>query len=91
MEVSKIYEQTAVKTICNVSLLTTVDLFEVELAGRAQQDEEDGRKQKNANTAIASASFIQKRIGKCKPKSICRDFVTDTVCIKGGQCLYQAP
>ena len=42
MEVSQIYRQTSVKTLCNdVTLLTTVDLLEVELASRAQ---EDGRK-----------------------------------------------
>ena len=62
MEVSQIYRQTNVKTLCNdVTLLTTVDLLEVELASRAQkEDEEERRKQKSANTATASASFTQK-------------------------------
>ena len=90
MEVSQIYRQTTVKTLCNdVTLLTTVDLLEVELASRAQEDEEERRKQKSANTAIASASFTQKGNGKVKPKPICRDFMTDSGCQKGGQCLYQ--
>ena len=82
MEVSQIYRQRTVKTLCNdVTLLTTVDLLEVELASRAQEDEEERRKQKSANTAIASASFTQKWNGKGKPKH--------TGCSKGGQCLYQ--
>ena len=92
MEVSQIYRQTTVKTLCNDdTLLTTVDLLEVELASRAQEDEEERRKQKSANTAIASASFTQKGHGKGKPKPICRDFMTDSGCQKGGQCLYQHP
>ena len=33
----------------------------------------------------------QKGKGKGKPKPICRDFMTDTGCSKGGQCLYQHP
>ena len=84
MEVSQIYRQTNVKTMCyDVTLLTTVDLLEVELASRAQEDEEERRKQKGAN--MASASY------KGKPKPICRDFMTDSGCPKGGQCLYQHP
>ena len=90
MEVSQIYRQTNVKTVCNdVTLLTTVDLLEVELSGRAQEDEEERRKQKGANTA--SASHAQKGGGKGKPKPICRDFMTENGCQKGGQCLYQHP
>ena len=90
MEVSQIYRQTNVKTVCNdVTLLTTVDLLEVELSGRAQEDEEERRKQKGANTA--SASLVHKGGGKGKPKPICRDFMTENGCQKGGQCLYQHP
>ena len=90
MEVSQIYRQTNVKTLCNdVTLVTTVDLLEVELSSRAQEDEEERRKQKGANTA--SASHAQKGGGKGKPKPICRDFMTETGCPKGGQCLYQHP
>ena len=81
MEVSQIYRQTNVKTVCNdVTLLTTVDLLEVELSGRAQEDEEERRKQKGANTA--SASHAQKGGGKGKPKPICRDFMTENGCQK---------
>ena len=51
MEVSQIYRQTGIKTLCNdVCLLTTIDLLEVELASRAQEEEEERRKQKNAKT-----------------------------------------
>ena len=43
MEISQIYKQTNIKTTCNdVSLLTTIDLLEVELSSRAL--EERGRK-----------------------------------------------
>ena len=64
-------------------------LLEVELSSRAQEDEEERRKQKGANTA--SASHAQKGGGKGKPKPICRDFMTENGCQKGGQCLYQKP
>ena len=40
---------------------------------------------------MASASHTQKGGGKGKPKPICRDFLTDSGCQKGGQCLYQHP
>ena len=47
MEVSQIYRQTGIKTLCNdVCLLTTIDLLEVELASRAQEEEEERRKQR---------------------------------------------
>ena len=53
MEVSQIYRQTNVKTVCNdVTLLTTVDLLEVELSGRAQEDEEERRKQKGSQRSF---------------------------------------
>ena len=55
MEVSQIYRQTGIKTLCNdVCLLTTIDLLEVELASLAQEEEEERQKQKNANVAVAS-------------------------------------
>ena len=72
-----------------LTLLTTVDLLEVELASRAQEDEEERRKQKGAN--VATSSYTQKGGGKGKPKPICRDFMTDSGCPKGGQHLYQHP
>ena len=92
MEVSQIYRQMTVKTLCNdVTLLTTVDLLEVELASRAQEDEEERRKQKSANTAIASVSFTQKGNGKGKPKPICTDFMTDTGCQKEDSVFTNTP
>ena len=61
MEVSQTYKQTTVKTICNdVALLTTADLLEVELAGHAQEDEQERRKQKNANAAYRLSIFYSK-------------------------------
>ena len=48
-----------------------------------------GANKKGAN--MASASYTQKGGGKGKPKPICRDFMTDSGCQKGGQCLYQHP
>ena len=66
MEVSQIYRQTNVKTLCNdVFLLTTVDLLEVELSSRAQEDEEERRKQKGANAA--SASLVRREEDKENP------------------------
>ena len=47
MEVSQIYRQIGIKTLCNdVCLLTTIDLLEVDLASRARKEEEERRKQK---------------------------------------------
>ena len=41
MELSQIYKQTNIKTICNdVSLLTTIDLLEVELSSRALEEDD---------------------------------------------------
>ena len=86
MEIS----QTNIKTICNdVSLLTTIDLLEVELSSRALEGEEERRRQKNANVAIAS--FTSTGSGKGSNKPICRDFLTNNGCTKGGQCTFQHP
>ena len=89
MEVSQIYKQMNIKTTCsNISLLTTIDLFEVELSSRAQEEEEGRRRQKNANVAVAS--FTSTSSGKGS-KPTCRDFLTDNGCTKGGQCTFQHP
>ena len=90
MEVSQIYRQTGIKTLCNdVCLLTTIDLLEVELASRAQEEEEERRKQKNANVAIAS--FTSTGSAKTSTKPICRNFMTENGCNKGGQCTFLHP
>ena len=86
-EISQIYRQTNVCT--DDSLLRTFDLIEVELAARSHEDEEDKRRQKNANVAIAAFTQSQKGSGKSKP--VCRDYMADTGCNKGGQCSYQHP
>ena len=89
-EISQIYRQTNVKVVCSDdSLLRTFDLIEVELAARTHEDEEDKRRQKNANVAIAAFTQSQKGSGKGKP--VCRDYMTDNGCNKGGQCSYQHP
>ena len=91
MEVSQIYRQTGIKTLCNdVCLLTTIDLLEVELASRAQEDEEEKRKQKNANVAVASFTSSTGST-KTSTKPICRNFMTETGCNKGGQCTFLHP
>ena len=59
------------------------------MAARSHEDEEDKRRQKNAKVAIAAFTQSQKGSGKSKP--VCRDYVTDTGCSKGGQCSYQHP
>ena len=90
MEASQMYKETNIKSICNdVSLLTTIDLLEVELSSRAQEEEEERRRQKNANVAVAS--FTSTGSGKGSNKPICRDFLTDNGCTKGGQCTFQHP
>ena len=87
-EISQIYRQTNVKILCtDDNFLRTLDMVEIELAARAHEDEEEKRKQKNANVAIASFA----KGGGPKPKPICRDFLTDNGCNKGGQCTYQHP
>ena len=89
-EINSIYKQTNVKVICSdESFLKTMDMIEIELSSRSHEDEEEKRKQKNANVAIASFTQSQKGSGKSKP--ICRDFMTDTGCNKGGQCTFQHP
>ena len=61
----------------------------MELAARTHEDEEDKRRQKNANAAIAAFAQSQKGSGKGKP--VCRDYMTENGCNKGGQCSYQHP
>ena len=86
-EINSIYKQTNVKVICSdESFLKTMDMIEIELSSRSHEDEEEKRKQKNANVAIASFTQSQKGSGKSKP--ICRDFLTDNGCNKGGQCTF---
>ena len=59
------------------------------MAARTHEDEEEKRRQKNANVAIAAFTQSQKGSGKGKP--VCRDYMTDNGCNKGGQCSYQHP
>ena len=86
MEISQVYKTANVKIICSdEAFLQTLDLIEIEFSSRAHQDEEEKRKQKSAGVAIAS--FTQ----GSKPKPLCRDYMTETGCNKGGQCPFQHP
>ena len=88
MELSQIYKQPNIKTICNdVSLLTTIDLLEVELSSRALEEEEERRRHKAAGVAVASFTSTGSGSGKGSTKPICRDFLTENGCSKGGQYL----
>ena len=91
-ELSQIYKQTNIKTICNdVSPLTTIDLLEVELSSRALEEEEERRRHKAAGVAAASFTSTGSGSGKGSTKPICRDFLTENGCSKGGQCTFQHP
>ena len=84
-------DKLASKTLCNdTCLLTTIDLLEVELASRAQEDEEERRKQKNANVAVASFTSSTGST-KTSTKPVCRNFITENGCNKGGQCTFLHP
>ena len=86
MEISQVYKTTNVKIICSDdAFLQTLDLIEIELSSRAHEDEEEKRKQKSAGVAIASLTQGS------KPKPLCRDYMTETGCNKGGQCPFQHP
>ena len=92
MELSQIYKQTNIKTICtDVSLLTTIDLLEVELSSRALEEEDERRRHKAAGVAVASFTSTGSGSGKGSTKPICRDFLTENGCSKGGQCTFQHP
>ena len=86
MEISQVYKTTNVKITCSDdAFLQTLDLIEIELSSRAHEDEEEKRKQKSAGVAIASLTQGS------KPKPLCRDYMTETGCNKGGQCPFQHP
>ena len=90
MEVSQIYKQTSLKTLCNdISLLTTIDFLEVELSSRTQEEEEERRKQKNANVAIAS--FTSAGATKTSTKPICRNFMTENGCNEANHGCVHVP
>ena len=94
MEVSQMYRQTNVKTVCtDVTFLAMLDLLEIELSSRAHEDDEEKRCQKSANVAIAASAAAGKGSGKGKPttKPTCRDYLTDNGCTRGGQCSFLHP
>ena len=94
MEVSQMYRQTSVKTVCtDVAFLAMLDLLEIELSSRAHEDEEDKRRQKSANVGIAASAAAGKGSGKGKSttKPTCKDYLTDNGCTRGGQCSFLHP
>ena len=94
MEVSQMYRQTNVKTVCtDVTFLAMLDLLEIELSSRAHEDDEEKRRQNSANVAIAASVAAGKGSGKGKPttKPTCRDYLTDNGCTRGGQCSFLHP
>ena len=79
MEVSQMYRQTNVKTVCiDVTFLAMLDLLEIDLSSRAHEDDEEKRRQKSANVAIAASAAAGKGSGKGKSttKPTCRDYLT---------------
>ena len=45
------------KTVCtDVTFLAMLDLLEIELSSRAHEDDEEKRRQKSANVAIATSA-----------------------------------
>ena len=94
MEVSQMYRQTNVKTVCtDVTFLAMLDLLKIELSSRAHEDDEEKRRQKSANIAIAASAAAGKGSGKGKSttKPTCRDYLTDNGCTRGGQCSFLHP
>ena len=94
MEVSQVYRDVNVETICtDVTFLATFDLLEIELSSRAHEDDEEKRRQKSANVAIAASAAAGKGSskGKSTTKPTCRDDLTDNGCTRGGKCSFLHP
>ena len=68
MEVSQVYRQTTVKTLCNdVTLLTTVDLLEVDLASRAQEDEEERANKRVLTLQLPQRLLLRRGMARGNP------------------------
>ena len=97
MEVSQMYKQTNVKIFCNdVSFLQMLELLEIELSQRAHEDDEEKRRQRSAGAVMAAAAVTTGKAsgaipGQKKEKPVCRDFLSDSGCPRGGQCTFQHP
>ena len=106
-EVAQIFRTTQVKNNCtDQTLLQTMGMLEIELAARAQEDDEERRKRgqqthHTANPAMGKAagkgqSKEKKGAGKGKnegsgDKPVCTDYLKDTGCPRGDKCTFRHP
>ena len=105
-EVAQIFRTTQVKNICtDQTLLQTMGMLEIELAARAQEDDEERRKRGQthhaANPAVGATpgkgqSKEKKGAGKGKnegsgDKPVCTDYMKDAGCPRGDKCTFRHP
>ena len=106
-EVAQIFRTTQVKNNCtDQTLLQTMGMLEIELAARAQEDDEERRKRgqqthHTANPAMGKAagkgqSKEKKGAGKGKnegsgDKPVCTDYLKDAGCPRGDKCTFRHP
>ena len=105
-EVAQIFRTTQVKNTCtDQTLLQTMGMLEIELAARAQEDDEERRKRGQthhaANPAMGATpgkgqSKEKKGAGKGKnegsgDKPVCTDYMKDAGCPRGDKCAFRHP
>ena len=106
-EVAQIFRTTQVKNNCtDQTLLQTMGMLEIELAARAQEDDEERRKRGQthhaANPAVGAIpgrgqTKDKKGAGKGKnegsggDKPVCTDFMKDAGCPRGDKCAFRHP
>ena len=105
-EVAQVFRTTQVKNNCtDQTLLQTMGMLEIELAARAQEDDEERRKRGQthhaANPAMGATpgkgqSKEKKEAGKGKnegsgDKPVCTDYMKDTGCPRGDKCAFRHP
>ena len=105
-EVAQIFRTTQVKNNCtDQTLLQTMGMLEIELAARAQEDDEERRKRGQthhaANPAMGTTpgkgqSKEKKGAGKGKnegsgDKPVCTDYMKDAGCSRGDKCTFRHP
>ena len=105
-EVAQIFRTTQVKNNCtDQTLLQTMGMLEIELAARAQEDDEERRKRGQthhaANPAMGATpgkgqSKEKKGAGKGKnegsgDKPVCTDYMKDAGCPRGDKCTFRHP
>ena len=106
-EVAQIFRTTQGKNNCtDQTLLQTMGMLEIELAARAQEDDEERRKRGQTHHAVNPAvgatpgraqSKEKKGAGKGKnegsggDKPVCTDFMKDAGCPRGDKCAFRHP